>query len=96
MNIFGYLLLFVLFLICTPNVFFQVPYAWRNFDKKMVTIIHGIIFAGLWYIIYDTQIINVLMKPFQENKPKPETPVQRMELGPTIKEFTHRLGDGSK
>jgi hypothetical protein len=98
MQLIWYAILIKLFIICTPNAFFQVPYLWRNLDRRIVAIIHGYIFAILWYILYDTQIINVLFNPLiDDNKNEEEsTPIQRMEMGQVTKEFTHRLGDGSK
>lgn len=91
-----YLILIVLFIICSPNAFFRTPIAWRNLDRTAVVIIHSCIFAGLWYILYDTEILRVLLSGPTKNKPSSQQKIQHLELSPDTPQFTHRLGDGSK
>lgn len=87
----------ILFVLCSPNAIFQVPLLWRNLGKRQIAVIHGLIFAVILYILYESTLISDLWNnPRQNVIHKIQTKQTKLELSPDHAEFQFRMGDGSK
>jgi len=90
-----YFVLVVLFVVCSPGVFFTAPF--RNLSKLQHSIIHALLFAVLWKLFYDSSFFrDILEGPRRRIAISNKPPVQPSSMAPEQKHFSIKLGDGSK